>query len=208
MPGLSHRLPLAFHQHVTNAHADTYAASLSRSLGFAAPPGATALADRVWGRASLGLVARGPAVRLVGRGARSWCLYLRESLPRRTQHYLVAREVAAFCLRADGVDLSSAQVGVSLVLPVETFDDAIADGVEVAADELELPLAATALRRAELHRVPTAIVTPRWSRVRGDDAGRLPTDHATLRALAAPGLAVCGLRRTRTADGETLIQVA
>lgn len=164
---------------------DAYAASLIRSLGFAAPPGAAALADRVWGRASLGLVARGPDVRLVERGARSWGLLLRESLPRATQHYLVAREVAAFCLRADGVELSSAQVGVSLVLPVETFDAAIADGVEEAAADLELPLAATALRRAELHRVPTAIVTPRWSRVRGDDAGRLPTDHATLREIAS-----------------------
>lgn len=187
---------------------DTYAASLIRSLGFAEPPGASALADRVWGRASLGLVARGPAVRLVARGPRSWGLLLRESLPRHAQHYLVAREVAAFCLRADGVDLSSAQVGVSLVLPIETFDDAIADGIECAADDLELPLAATALRRAELHRVPTALVTLRWSRVRGDDASKLPTDHATLLALAAPGLAVCGLRRTQTPDGETLIQVA
>lgn len=190
-------------------NADTYAADIARTLGFAEPPGASALADAVWGASSVGLVTRGPDAQLVRRGPRSWCLFLCRSVPRPTRHWLIARHVAAHCLAIDGATMSSAQVGGAITMPSDALDDVLSeDTYEGAAERFGLPLAATMLRHAELRNVPTALVTEAWSRVRGDTAGRLPRDHATLRAIASARVGVVGLRRTLTPDGETLIQVA
>jgi hypothetical protein len=188
--------------------ADLYAEDLARALGFAAPPGVSELADRVWGRGAIGLVSRGPAFRLVPRGS-GHALFLRDDVDYEVRHWTAARELARFCLERDGVAMSSAQVGGAIVLPRATFAQSLARvSVQVVAECFDAPVAATMLRDAELHDVPTAIVTPRWSRVRGDRRGRLPKDHATLREIASSRVGVCGLRKTKTPQGETLIRVA
>lgn len=188
--------------------ADLYAEDLARALGFAAPPGVSALADRVWGRGAIGLVSRGPAFQLVRRGG-GHALFLRDDVEHEVRHWTAARELARFCLEQDGVRLSSAQVGGAIVLPRASFARSLSRvSAQIVAANFDAPVAATMLRDAELHDVPTAIVTPRWSRVRGDRRGRLPTDHATLRAIASGGVGVVGLRKTKTPQGETLIRVA
>lgn len=168
------------------AAVDRYAEGLARALGFGEPPGVTALADRVWGKASVGLVARGPAFQLVRRGT-GHALFIRDDLPEAVRHWTAARELARFCLERDGAKMSSAQVGGAIVLPRAVFARCLARGTssQRLAECFGIPLAVAMAREADLSGLPTAIVTPKRVSIFGGADARLPRTAKHLRALAA-----------------------
>ena len=78
------------------------------------------------------------------------------------------------------------------------------------ADRLVVPVAASYLREAELLRVPTCLLAMGrdglYSRTRGDDGGRLPTDLDGLILLASRRS--IGVTKTKTEEGGTIIRLA
>lgn len=165
---------------------DRYAEDLARALGFAEPPGVSALADRVWGAGAIGLVSRGPAFRLVRRGT-GHALFLRDDLARDVRHWTAARELARFCLERDGARLSAALVGGAIVLPRAVFARCLARGTssQRLAECFGIPLAVAMAREADLSGLATAIVTPKRASIFGGADARLPRSAKHLRALAA-----------------------
>lgn len=182
-------------------------------LGMAAVPGTTELAERLLGRDAIVQSHRvtRPAVEFYA-GRR------RAVLPRGTStevgHWHLAHALAGHVLEGDGfagIELATLRplVAAALVLPAASVSRYLPRvGTEGVARALRLPFAAVYLREAELLRVPTALVVPgRYARVRGDDAGRLPTDLAALELLA--GRTGIGVRKIAAPDeGGVIVRAA
>lgn len=160
------------------------------TLGVVKVPGAADLAERLLGAHAVvrSLAVTRPVIQIYG-GQRRVVLPGRASLEQR--HWHLAHALAGHVLEGDGfagdeVTTLRPLVAAALVLPAASVSRYLPRvGTEGVARALRLPFAAVCLREAELLRVPTALVVPgRYARVRGDDAGRLPTDLAALELLA------------------------
>lgn len=130
------------------------------------------------------------------------------------RRWCVAHAFVSWVLEQDGVTGPEAMrlrspMAAELLLPESVAGHVLrVAGATIVADEFVLPTAATYLREGELLRLPTALVVPsRYSRVRGDDAGRLPTDLRALEMLAGSrGIGVFKVQVPE--DGGTIIRLA
>lgn len=141
-------------------------------------------------------------------------IYVASRLSAPRGRWVLAHEFTSWVMKQDGLTHAVARslrasVAAELLLPEHVANRVFqtASAVAVAA-EFVLPEAATLLREAEVMHLPTALVVPgRYSRVRGDDYGRLPLERAALELLASPrGIGV--LRFPVPEEKGTVIRVA
>ena len=191
----------------STADAERFAADTWRTMGIVESPGARPLARRVFGAQAI-VLSHGLALTKVLPHAGRLRVVVPAALDPATTHWQIGHAVADWLLRHEGLDEAGvlsirSGLAAAIVLPREQIADYSDLSAEEIAHALTLPVAATLLREAEVTRVPTALVVRgRYTRVRGDDAGRLPRDAAALEYLAAHR--AIGVVRTLVPEGVVL----
>lgn len=172
-----------------HAAAEQYANETRAALHVAQSRTALAVAEAAFGVGCFRWVRGKSESRVTDHGG-LWTIDVRVGTPLDRAHWLVALRFAEWCLERDGAPLSSvramrAQVASSLLLPTDLVLGELYGDVVSAARRLRVTTAALTLRRGEVERRPTVLVSEHYARVRGDDAGRVPRDLATLRACVS-----------------------
>ena len=191
----------------STATAERFAADTWRTMGVIESPGARPLARRLFGAQSV-VRSHAQALAKVQPHAGRPRVVVPANLNAAVAHWQIGHAIADWLLRHDGLDDEGvlpirSGLAAAIVLPREQIVDYSDLSAEEIAHALTLPVAATLLREAEVSRVPTALVVPgRYTRVRGDDAGRLPRDAAALEYLAAHR--AIGVVRTVVPEGVVL----
>lgn len=176
-------------------------------MGVVESPGARPLATRLLGAQAV-VSFHGQALAKVQPHAGKLRVVVPANLSKSAAHWQIGCALADWLLRRDGLDEAGvrpirAGLAAAIVLPKEQIADYADLSAEEIAHALTLPVAATLLREAEVMRLPTALVVPgRYTRIRGDDAGRLPRGTEALEFLAAHR--AVGVVRTVVPEGVVL----
>lgn len=185
--------------------AERYADGLWRTLRVAESPGARTLAGRIFGPGAIVWSGTGRAGTVESHGGKARVVVPRAS-DAATSHWQIGHALADWFLVRDGVPWAQrrqlrAPLAAAIILPAgQVSDYAPRLGAVEIARLLTLPVASTLLREAEVSRLPTAlVVVGRYTRIRGDDAGRFPTDATALELLAASR--AIGVRRYVVPEG-------
>ena len=190
-----------------------YAAGIRRALGCGETPTIEGLVHRATG-SPVGRASFAVTEVTVSNLNHRPVLYVNARLPAARARWCVAWAFAGWAMLQDKMPEGEirrlrARVAGDLLLPADiaarAFRKASPAAVAVA---FSMPLATALLREAEVTRVPTALVVPgRYVRVRGDDAGRLPTGRAALELLA--GRRGIGIARYQVPEeGGVVLRVA
>lgn len=173
----------------STAEAETFAADTWRTMGVAESPGVRSLAMRLFGSQAVVFSHARPIAKVQAFAGRPRVV-VPAHVDLATAHWQIGTALADWMLRRDGLKDAAVRsvrsgLAAAIVLPKEQLVDYSDLTAEEIAQALTLPVAATLLREAEVSRVPTAlVVVGRYTRVRGDDAGRLPRDAEALEFLA------------------------